>query len=92
MIYTLYKTRRRAWTCRCSRMAAQHGRPSVMREEPLPWSSYACAAPPREIDLGAAGRLAGRPQLRRRFRQPPVQRCLIGDPLVMCRLYEKSAD
>ena len=26
-----------------------------MREEPLPWPPYACSAPPREINVGAAG-------------------------------------
>jgi hypothetical protein len=72
------------WLCSRVPFRARYCCASVMRGEPLPWPSYACSAPPREIDLGAAGRLPVRPQLRRRFRQPPVQRCLIGDVLWSC--------
>ena len=54
-----------------------------MREEPLPWPSYACSAPPREINVGAAviasrvSHSAGANSARRRF----SWRCLIGDVL-----------
>jgi hypothetical protein len=57
-----------------------------MREEPLPWPSYACSAPPREINVGAAviasrvSHSAGVNSARRRF----SWRCLIGDVLWSC--------